>query len=374
MKRTILAAAATAVLAIPEARADVAISGLADVVFRNSAESDVTNVSFGGASPLQALRTRVFLDSEVSDGIAFFGQVLYANDQISVYGAYARFSDIGGAPVSAHVGLIPTPVGTFGQRTYSDKNPLVGVPLAYNHHTALNPIFPQKTVDDLLAGRETRSSLGLPIIYDNCWNTGAELFGQIGAFDWSVGAVSGSLTKPARDQMKQVPQGTGRVSWWHGPGLQIGLSGWLGPYLWDGLPGIDFPAGRGSLDYLNAGAGADVHFASRWVDVYSEVLWSSWEHPDLPTLDAVSGYLEAKYKFAPRWYAAGRAEFFEPGDVTDGAGTRTSWDYPVRRAEYGLGFRAHRRVLSKLVAQHNRFTGSSALDEDHYLFQLSTSF
>jgi len=50
------------------------------------------------------------------------------------------------------------------------------------------------------------------------------------------------------------------------------------------------------------------------------------------------------------------------------------WDYPLLRVEYGVGYRPHRRVLTKLVAQHNRFDGSSDLDRNHYLFQLSTAF
>jgi hypothetical protein len=366
--------AAAALVAPRPARPDVALSGLADVVFHNSGEEDITNVSFGGASPLQALRTRIFLDSHLDDDIAFFAQVLYADDEISLYGAYARFSGVAGTPVNLHVGLIPTPVGTFAERTYSDKNPLVGTPLVHNHHSSLNVTVEQKTVDDLLAARDERSRMGLPVIYDNCWNTGVETFGQIGAIDWSFAAVSGSLTKPARDQMKQVPQGTGRVAWHGGPAFQVGASGWVGPYLWDGMSGITFPEGKGSNDYLNAGGGVDLHFASRWADVWSEVYWSRWEHPDLPVLTAASGYLEAKYKFATRWYAAGRAEFFETSEVTSGSGVVTTWDYPVRRAEYGIGFRPHRRVLTKLVAQHNRFIGNGSFDSDHYMVQLSTAF
>jgi hypothetical protein len=367
-------ALAAALVAPRPVLADVALSGLADVVFHNSGEEDITNVSFGGASPLQALRTRIFLDSHIEDDIAFFAQVLYADDEIGLYGAYARFSEIAGSPVNLHVGLIPTPVGTFAERTYSDKNPLVGTPLVHNHHTSLNPTQTQNSVDDLLAARDVRDRMGLPVIYDNCWNTGVETFGQIGPIDWSFAAVSGSMTKPTREQMKQAPQGTGRIGWWGGPGLQVGASGWVGPYLWEDMAGITFPEGKSSNDFLNAGAGGDLHVASRYVDVYSEAYWSRWKHPGLPVLTAVSGYLEAKYKFATRWYGAGRAEFFEPSEVTSGTGAVTTWDYPVRRLEYGLGFRPHRRVLTKLVAQHNRFVGSESFDSDHYLVQLSTAF
>jgi hypothetical protein len=375
--RTTLAGLALAVTLAPRpapAQTEVQISGLADVLFRNRGQDDATNVNFTGASNLQTLRLRLFLDAVVSDGIQVFTQGLFARYDFLLYAAYVRFEDIGGSPVSAHLGLIPTTVGTFAPRTYSDRNPLVGVPLLYNHHSVLQPGAPQGSVDELLAMRDTRSHWGLPVIYDNCWNTGAEVYGQVGAFDWSLGLLSGSVSQPTRDQQKQVPQATGRLAWYSGPGLVIGLNGYWGPYLLDDEPGITYPDGRSNRDYTNGGVGYDLYWSSRFLEVHSEAFWALWEHPQLPDLKAVSGYVEAKYKFVPRWYAAVRLGGFEPAEVRNSAGELHPWDYPVRRAEYGLGFKPTPRVTTKLVAQHNRFQGNAGLDEDHYLLQISTAF
>jgi hypothetical protein len=377
MNRILALAAALAVALAPlpaPAQTRIELSGLADVVFRNSGEEDLTNVNFTGASNLNTARTRIFLDSMVSESAQFFLQGLMSPTDFSLYGAYARFQGVMGSPVSFHVGLIPTPVGSYAPRTYSDRNPLIGSPLLQNHHSVLNPRVEQKSVDDLLAQRDERSRGGLPVIYDNCWNTGVEAYAGFGPFDCSLALVSGSQTLPTRDQAKDVPQVSGRLAWSRGPGFVLGASGYLGPYLVGGLDGITYPEGKGSEDYQNGGVGYDLYAATRYLEVNSEVFRTFWEHPDLPTLRATSGYVEGKYKFRPGWYVAARLGFFEPSEVRDGSGALRKWDYPVRRAEYGIGYKPLPRVTTKLVAQHNRFDGNSSLDRDHYMVQFSTAF
>ena len=154
----------------------------------------------------------------------------------------------------------------------------------------------------------------------------------------------------------------------------LGVNGIYGPYLRDELEGITYPDGKGYQDYLAMGGGYDLYYSLRFIEFHSETLFLRWQHPTLPDLDVISGYLEAKYKFRLGWYAAARMGFFEPGEVQDSAGATQQWDYPVRRAEYGIGYRPMPRVALKLVAQHNRFQGNSSLDRDHYIMQLSTGF
>jgi hypothetical protein len=284
--------------------------------------------------------------------------------------------------LSVHLGLIPTTVGTYTERAYSDKNPLVGIPLVHNHHSALLADRAQRTVSDLRETAIDRSRFGLPIIYDNCWNVGAEVYGSRGRFDYSVALLSGSLTKPTTTQVKDVPQVTTHLSWYQNAGFVVGVSGFLGPYLYDGLASLDVsdPAGGGPsayadpLDYLNGGAGYDAYWSSRYWEFRSESFYAFWEHPSLPTLSAASGYLEGKYKITPGWYLAGRAGYFHPFEVTDENGDSQRWDYRVHRFEYGIGYRPTRRVTMKLVAQHNRFDGAPTLARDHYMMQVSTAF
>jgi hypothetical protein len=350
----------------------VTIGGLVDLVERNS-EDDLTNRNFAQTSNLDPVRTRLFLDAALDDGVQLFTQlVFWGYGDLFLYGAYVRFEDVGGSAASLNVGLIPATVGQWGPRTYSDSNPLVGVPLAENHHTAMTPKERQTTVADLLEARDRRPQSGLPILYDNCWGTGVEVYGPLGDFDWSLGVLTGSVTEPARDRVKSVPQGTTRVVWHASPGVALGASGWIGPYLWDELP-VAEGADVGGL--LNAGFGGDVAWTLRYLELHAEAFHARWEHPFLPTLTATAGYVEAKRKLAARWYAAGRLEAFQPGEVRDETGRRTRWDYPVRRAEYGLGFHPSRRITLKAVVQSDWFVGGDpALDETHYVGQLSARF
>lgn len=363
---------AASVAAAAPGASQVTVGGLVDLVGRND-EPDVTNMDSGGASNLDALRTTVFLDAAVDENVQLFTQfVFWGYDDLFLYGAYVRFQDLMGGPVSLNVGLIPATVGQWNPRAHSDQNPLVGVPLVQNHRTSLTAWQPQNTVADLLDARDFRPERGMPMLYDSWWNTGVEAYGQVGDFDWSVGALTGSVTMPTRDRNKTLPQATGHFVWHSGPGLAAGVSGWLGPYLFEGLPAV---GGADPDDFLNAGAGVELAWTLRYLELHSEVFYESWEHPFLPTLAATSGYLEAKYKLTTRWYAAGRVEAFQPTQIHDEAGSLVYWDYPVRRAEYGVGFRPSPRITVKGVVQSNRFDGGPVeFDEDHYVAQLSARF
>jgi hypothetical protein len=82
------------------------------------------------------------------------------------------------------------------------------------------------------------------------------------------------------------------------------------------------------------------------------------------------GYVESKYKFRPRWYAAARLDAFQPSNMKR---ARPCAGIPGARRD-GIGFRPSPRVLAKAVVQMNRFDGNESLDEDHYMVQLSTRF
>ncbi len=368
--RRIIALLAMIVAMPASAAGQVAVGGIIDLVARNR-EADVTNRNFGGSSNLDELRARIFLDAPVDENVQVFTQLLIAGyGDVSLVGAYVRFDEIAGSATGLQLGLIPSTIGNWSPRTYSDQNPLIGVPLVQNHHSALL-VDNDQNLDSLLVERDRRSQGGLPVLYDNCWNTGVEWFGQVGEFDWSLGALTGSTTKPTRFRNKDIPQGTLRLAWHQGPALVVGTSGWVGPYLLDDMSVL---AGADASDFLNTGLGVDLAWTLRYVELHGEVYRAGWEHPTLPNLSVVSGYLEAKYKFRPRWHAAARLDAFEPNEIADGAGGRMSWDYPVRRAEYGVGFRPSPRVMTKAVIQMNRFQGNDALDEDHYLMQVSARF
>jgi hypothetical protein len=364
--------AASSALAQTAGQSTVSLGGVVDLIGRNT-QADLTNRDSSGASYLDALRTTLFVDAALQNNVQLHTQFLiYGYGDVFLYGGYVTFKDVAGGPVSFNAGLIPTTIGQWGPRTHSDTNPLVGVPLMWNHETSLFLWEPQAGVADLLAARDTRPQGGVPMVYESWWNTGVEAYGSAGAFDWSLAAITGSPSLPTRDRAKDLPQGTVRLVWNASPALAVGASGFGGTWLWYGLPGI---TDKSADDKLNYGGGADLTWTMRYLEVHSEYMVERWDHPVLPTLKAQSAYLEAKYKLHPRWYVAARGETFRPDKVRDDSGNLVHWDYPVNRIEYGVGFHPTPGVTIKGVIQSNRFVGGAdSLDENHYLIQLSTRF
>lgn len=358
--------------------AQMQVSGLSDILFKNAEEKDVTNLTFLGFSNFHTLRTRLFFDGTIDSDVYFFAQILVDDfTGFQLYAAYVRFQNLSGPKLNLQLGLIPATIGSFAPRTYSDKNPLVGVPLLYNFHTAIDPrsLGSSGTLAELSAAKDARSRGGLPVIYDACWNTGIEIYGSAGNLDYSFGILSGSVSKPTVDQTKEIPQFTSRFVYNVGPGFKFGASVYYGPYLFDEIFGegdiLENTQFRSS-DFINAGIGYELYFARRYLEIYSEAFYSTWEYPGLPDLDLISGYLEFKYKFRPRWYIAGRFGLSEPAEIETAPGISEKWDFPLKRYEFGLGYKALRKMTIKLVTQINRFDQIDSLDNQLIALQISS--
>jgi hypothetical protein len=358
--------------------ADVQVSGLADFVVRNSDEKDITNYTFRGFSSFHTMRTRLFFDGMVDDNTAFFAQVLINLNTFQLYGAYARFSNLAENYLNAQVGLVPIPIGSFGPRTYSDKNPLIGTPLLYNYHTALEPsrLGEMGTIAELNDAKTDRSYYGVPLIYDACWSSGAEFYGMAGKFEYSLGLLFGSVSKPTIDQSRDLPQFTTHLVYSFQPGLKFGISAYTGPYLVnsDLNEYAVTSSNPDANDYFNTGVGYEFYFAKRLLEFYSEAYAVSWEYPGLPDLHALAGYIEAKYKIAARWYTAGRFDVFEPGDIEVSPGLSEKWDYPVKRYEVGVGYKPSRSVTVKFVTQINKFDIDDSYNSELFAMQISALF
>ena len=373
-------------LALPAlASAQYQVTGMLDLVLRNLSSEDGSNKTFKGFSNFDYVRARIFFDAQPTEKVSVFTQVLVDNSAFQLYGAYVRLSKMGGANVNLQAGLIPNPVGLWGPRTYSDKNPLVGLPLMYLYHTALSPSAYQKTNQQLYSTRgEGYEHSGLPIIYDPCWNTGMEIFGSVGMVDWSVGALSGSVSAPRTQPEKDVPQLTGKLGLYFSPAFSLSFSGFAGPYI-DDISIFEIEASeyyklaaandlKQTEDYLNLGGGYGAHFDYGMLEMYSEGFFTRWEHPIFENLDAYSVYFDARYKLAPQWYVAGRVETmrFSEHDFGGSIG-KQDWDYPLNRFELGVGYRVDQAVLLKVVTQIVRGVDNAPLDDETVAIQLSTT-
>ncbi|MCC6962179.1 MAG: hypothetical protein IT585_02915 [candidate division Zixibacteria bacterium] len=373
-----------AMVVVPSlASAQFEVSGLLDIVARNRSATDVSNLTFKKFSNYDFIRARIFFDAAASENASVFTQILIDNDRFHLYGAYVRLSRIGGKSLNLHAGLIPNTVGYWGPRTYSDKNPLISVPLMYNYHTALNPGADQVSTAQLFWQRgRGYARYGWPILYDACWNTGVELYGAIGSFDWSVAAISGTLSSPAIQPEKDMPQFTAKLTCYASSALSIMLNGFAGPYL-SSLESLEangaeyedgYHSGKSAEDYLNYGGGIGTLFDYGYLEALAEGFWTRWEHPIFGNLDAYSAYLNLRYKFAPQWYLAGRIETIRFSQLDFGTGLgEQDWDYPLNRMELGVGYRLDPSVTLKAVTQIVRCPDFDTLDDETGAIQMSVA-
>jgi hypothetical protein len=322
------------------------------------------------------LRARLYVDAKASEHLSVFTQILVDTWNFNLYGAYARLEDLAGPYLNLQIGLIPLPIGAWGERTYQMENPLIGTPLTYNYHSAFVPGRPDslRSVDELWATLDERTNKGLPVIYDACWNTGAEFYGAVGKLDYSVGLITGAVSYMNIQQQPGNPQATTHLVYNFSPGLRLGASGYYGSYLYQGGFADSLPTGASFDDYINAGVGYELYFAHRMLEVRSEGFFAYWEHPYLPRLDVISGYAELKYKVLAGWYVAGRYDWYLPGDVTNSAGVTKGWDYDLFRYEFGIGFKPNRSLLTKLVAQLNRYDHEEELNHDLVALQVVVGY
>ena len=289
---------------------------------------------------------------------------------------WARYTAIRAEGFDLHVqvGKIPTPFGHFTERSYTDTNPLIGFPLMYHHSSSLRANQLPADNADLLAhrgqgapnrftgyggGGAAETFSGLPMVYDSCWDFGASVIGSVWRFEYLLARTTGSLSDPRTtgQDNNDGAQLAGRIGVVPFTGLQLRLSAARAPYLDEAVRG-GLPAGRDLEDYEQRIFGLSAEYEWRHLAVVAEWATNTWESPHV--VDGAGGmrdlrvdglYVEARYKLAPGWSAAGRYSTLRYGSIPDGAGATTSWDWDVDRVEAGTSYWLTDGVLAKLVGQ-----------------------
>jgi hypothetical protein len=146
---------------------------------------------------------------------------------------------------------------------------------------------------------------------------------------------------------------TGHLRWRPDPAWTLGLSWSDGAYLQDAAEAL-LPAGRQVDDYSQTTAGLDLAYQHRDLQIWSELAYSRFEVPAVGEVSVTSGFVEVRYKVAPRWWLAGRwnQSWFEEvaGPAGTGAdpGEDISWDRDLHAADVGIGYRHTAHLQGKL--------------------------
>lgn len=342
------------------ARAEIVLSGLAEVTARSGEFAARLNTLSRGDNPYNSARVRLFADSQLDSSVAFISEVLFdVGAPIRLNGAYAAIRPWH-LPVELQVGKIPFIVGLYPQRCYGDQNPLIGTPLMFQHHTVLRRAGPMPaTVTDLLALRDSIGGLqavssttpalqGVPAVDESWWDSGVQVRGGYGRLEYSLGVSVGTTSIPRDIDSNAGKEVHGRAVFRPTPALALGGSYASGPFLdRSALVG-------GRLEsYHQDLVGADAEFTLGHVESRAEFMHVTWDLPTAgaPRVSTTGGYLENRVVLGAGFYAAVRTGGMVFSRVRDAQGAERRWDVNVGRIEGGAGYFLGPNTLIKATYQ-----------------------
>jgi hypothetical protein len=279
--------------------------------------------------------------------------------------AYVRIRPWRDRKLDIQVGRIPPSFGAYARRTYSNDNPVIGYPLAYQYLTSLRTDAVPGTAEDLLRmrGRGWKSSFpigspteapGVPLVSAFRWDTGVQVQWIQGPVSATGSVTVGTLCHALFTDDNGGKTISGRVAVKPRAGLVLGASGATGAWLSDAIPGLD-----GRRPRQNA-LGADAEYSRDHWMVRTELVWSSWGLAFLlppstdSTLSAVAISTEGRYRITPRFFAGARVDHLRFSDIVNPlTSTPISWDGKVDRLETGLGWYLQRNLVGRVIVQPN---------------------
>jgi hypothetical protein len=355
--------------------ADIEGRALLDFVAASNTDALPLNWDDEGSSPFNPYSFRVFADGSVTPKLEGHAQVLYRESiGLRLIGAYAMYSPWLEKDLHLAAGKIPWWIGTYADREYSDKNPLVGTPMMYQYRTPLAWYEVDPDVDYLLAkaGRLPGGGLspagpayatGAPIVWESWWDVGVMALGSARPLEFSVGVVSGTpgWGSPGEEE-NHGKSFLGRLGLTPHPAVRVGMSGSIGPYPMAFLD-FELPPDKDPEDYDQELVMADAEVLVGYAEVRGEAYANTWETPYVGNLHVRGYYVEGKYTLPHGFWLAGRWEIQRFSKVTDSTGLVQPWDIDRNRAEVGAGYRVSKDVLAKLVYQRNHEIAANAFEQ-----------
>lgn len=365
MRRPLTIALFVSLLAPAAAHAtELRAHGLLDLVLSSGDEARYTNLQTQGDSNFDPYRVHLFLDAKVSPTLDVYLETILHEGSFSVVadGAYAQWTPWADRDAHLEAGKVPWPIGTWAARTYSDHNPLVGMPLMYQYHTSLSWSVEPVSIDALVGAAGTGQTslayssgfgLGMPVVDDRWWDVGAVVLGSQRPFEYSLGVMQGSPGWPVT-AADNTPGETvlGRFGFAPTAGVRVGTSASWGTWMPEWFS-YGLPAGHSLRDYHEGLAMADLELSRGPWELRSEGFLKQWETHTTGTLHLHGGYGEARFGLGDGAWLAARYDMIRFANVTTSAGVHRPWDDGVDRFEGGFGYRVNRDVRLKAAWQHD---------------------
>ena len=214
-------------------------------------------------------------------------------------------------------GKITYPVGAFAARRFSNRNPLIGQPDGY------------------------------PVEYP----LGAQISGVAKWLDYRAAVVSLPIY---HDSYEPNPSAAARPAFGIGVtptiGVHLGASGTWGPYLNDGYTPAELGgSGRTWSDFHQRILAFDAAASRGYLELHGELGRAWYDVPTIGNSSGTTGYAEAKYTLAPRWFVAARAEVNDyPFIASFAPGVWTASRTDLNDYETGVGYRVGLSTLLKV--------------------------
>jgi hypothetical protein len=320
-------------------------------------------------SALRNVRIGVSAEVRANDRLQLLGEVrLDQGRLLEAYGLFVRFRPWPARRFDIQGGRIPPTFGAMSRTSYGSSNILIGQPLAYQYLMSIRPDALPATNDDLLRmrGRGWLSTFpvgnvtpapGLPIVNTSRWDTGVQLHGLAGRFEWTGAVTAGSLSDPRFRDNNTGRQFAGRLVARPTAALALGVSAsrgaWLNSNIDDAITGPD--AGDRSRQ---TAFGGDAEFSAGPLLIRGEAIRATWTMPPIATLHLTEPLLatwmlvEGRYKIAPGLYVAMRGDRMDFSRITGERGPDT-WEARTWRFETGLGYSLTRNIQVKGSWQRN---------------------
>lgn len=369
--RRLAALAVLLVLAPAAQAADIQLQGLLDVTASKGTPALELNRLDEDATDFQPYRLRLFAESAIPGGFQAFGVFLF-DDALGaqVSGVYLSYQ-LGPPELGFDVvaGKMPWLIGNRAPRAERDRRSIVGTPVLYQYRTSLRNDAVPGSPDQLLRATGQGVFLpdygsgvaepGMPIVEQANWDVAAVVTWTDGTFEAMAGAENGTPSAP-NDGVDWNPGKAflGRVGFAANPGVRVGASGAIGPYLKSDV-NAGLPPDDDSGDFDQKLLMVDVALSRGYAELYAEGAYNIWETPYTGDLRARAFYTELRYGLSNGIFGAARLDGMDFSNVTRSDGTSRSWDDDLIRIEGALGYRVNRAATVRLTGQQTQYVGDA---------------
>jgi hypothetical protein len=306
-------------------------------------------------------RASLFVDAALGEHVALHGQVRAdrgfdprSDDDVDVR-ADEYFLDvelIAPGRLGFRLGKFATTFGTWVKRHVVTDNAFVSAPLLYED---VMPVTDDAAPPSaaVFANRRNLSDNKpdwVSIVWGPSYSTGIAMFAATDTFDLTIEVKNAAVSsRPDTwdvidDGLATDPTFTARASWRPILEWTFGVSASAGPWMQDDAE-RSLPPGDGVDEYQQTTIGVDLTYEHYDLQIWSELVFATFEVPRVGDVDVTSGYIEGRYKLAPQYWVAVRLNQSSFDDVPS---LDVPWDRDVTRLDMAVGYAIDQNAEIKL--------------------------